>query len=511
MSNDSANNIVATFLECACWDHHVHGKADHRMYDRAAQRHLAQHPEIANDSVYTAIVCGNLEEVERILAERPEAAREPGGPRGWTPLLYLCYTRFSHQPTIDNALAIARSLLDRGANPNDFYMAGDASYTALVGAAGEGEQNSPRQPQAKDLFQLLLERGAEPFDIQVLYNTHFSGDMLWWLELIYSHSMKTGHEAVWADPSWSMLDMGGYGPGAHFILNVAIEKNDLELARWALAHGAGPGPHTSAHPKFNPKFTLYERAALERLTEMADLLVRYGATPSVPVLDDEWAFVAACFQLDREEAHAHIEGHPEYLQSPRAMFEAAKRDRADIVEFLLSLGVPIEVHDKTKTRTLHQAAAHNALRVASLLIDRGAEIDPIETAWNAPPIGWASHGDHIEMIDFLSRFSRNVWRLAFRGYVERLREVLAMEPELAKLVDDDGITPLWWLPDDDAKALEIVELFLSHGADPSIRSKKGRTAADWALERGMREVAAMLAAAAANGRRAKIWTHIERS
>src|SRR5262249_12409500 len=140
---------------------------------------------IARDSIYTAVVCGDIEEVERILAREPGAAREPGGSRGWTPLLYLGYARFSNQATIDNAVAIARLLLDRGADPNDFYMAGDSRYSALVGVAGEGEQDSPRQPKAEELFQLLLERGAKPFDIQVLYNTHFSGDVLWWLKLVY--------------------------------------------------------------------------------------------------------------------------------------------------------------------------------------------------------------------------------------------------------------------------------------------------------------------------------------
>ena len=63
---------------------------------------------------------------------------------------------------------------------------------ALVGVAGEGEQDSPPQPYARELFQLLLERGAEPFDIQVLYNTHFTGNVLWWLELVYAHTIKTG-------------------------------------------------------------------------------------------------------------------------------------------------------------------------------------------------------------------------------------------------------------------------------------------------------------------------------
>src|SRR5205085_4266856 len=84
-------DLVARFLQFACWDHHTHGAADHRMYDRAAQRILAQHPEIERFSLYTAVVCGNLEEVARILAERPDAAREAGGSRGWTPILYLSF------------------------------------------------------------------------------------------------------------------------------------------------------------------------------------------------------------------------------------------------------------------------------------------------------------------------------------------------------------------------------------------------------------------------------------
>ena len=51
---------VGRFLQFACWDHHVHGKGDHRMYDRAAQRLLTQYPELATDSIYTAVVAGDL-------------------------------------------------------------------------------------------------------------------------------------------------------------------------------------------------------------------------------------------------------------------------------------------------------------------------------------------------------------------------------------------------------------------------------------------------------------------
>ena len=40
--------------------------------------------------------------------------------------------------------------------------------------------------------------------------------------------------------------MGGYGPGAHFILDAAVRKNDLALAEWALTHGASPERPTSS-------------------------------------------------------------------------------------------------------------------------------------------------------------------------------------------------------------------------------------------------------------------------
>src|SRR5262249_59158211 len=115
-----------------------------------------------------------------------------------------------------------------------------ARYSALGGAAGEGEQDSPRQPQGPALYRLLLELGAGPYDIQVLYNTHFSGDLRWWLELTYARSVATGRQADWDDPYWSMLGMGGYGPGAYFVLKTAIDHDNPALAEWALTHGARP-------------------------------------------------------------------------------------------------------------------------------------------------------------------------------------------------------------------------------------------------------------------------------
>jgi ankyrin repeat protein len=490
---------VVTFLQSACWDEHVHGQAEHRLLDRAAQRLLAADPSIARDNLYAAIVCGARDEVARVLASRPEAARARGGARGWSPLLYLAYTRFTHAAILEHALDIARLLLDHGADPNDFYMAGDAQYSVLSGVAGEGEQDSPRQPYAAALFDLLLVRGAAPFDIQVLYNTHFSGDMLWWLELVHERTIGTPRGVAWRDPEWSMFDMGSYGSGARFVLETAVKTRQSALAEWALAHGASPNAAPARDRRF-PRRSLYEFALMEGLPGMAELFARHGATRSTPSLDDRERLLDACWRLDRRAAERVLQTHPEYRQSPDALFEAAKRDRADALAMLSDLGLSLDLQDRTGKRALHEAAAHDALRAATLLVARGAEIDPRESAYNATPLGWASHGDRRRVMDFLSERSRDIWTLSFRGYTDRVQAILEDDPALAREVNPNGSTPLWWLPDDEAAAMAIVELLLAAGADPSARNKSGSTAADWARQRGMRAIAARLDEAAAAGR-----------
>jgi hypothetical protein len=482
---------VAWFIENACPDHHVRGGPAHVRAVHTAIRVLKRFPEVAHDSFYTAIVCGDLEEVERVLAEHPEAANEKGGPKGWEPLLYLCFTRLPLAASNDNAMAIARVLLDRGANPNMYFMAGDSRYTPLVGVIGEGEEDRPPHPHRDALARLLLEGGAEPYDIQVVYNIHFHGKILWFLKLIYPYAVKLGRQSDWDDPAWSMLDMGGYGNGARWHLGIAIGNNDLELAEWVLTHGASPDAAPPRDARMS-KRTLHEEALRMWHTEMAELLVRHGAIPSAFVPTDADLFAAACFRLDQESAKAVVAKHPEYLTSTEVMFAAAKRDRADVVAFLLDLGMSPDVEDRQKQRPLHMAAYADSLRVAQLLIERGAEIDPVESNWSNTPLGGAVYGQHALMIELLSRSSRDVWELTYIGNVERLREVLSTRPELAKIVTS-GHTPLMWLPpDDEARAMEIARLLLAHGADPSLRNTEGQTAADRAYRLGMFDVAELL-------------------
>jgi uncharacterized protein len=264
---DADASVVSRFLDNACPDHHVRGGPDHVRARGTAMRLLQRHPQIANASFQTRVVCGDLAGVLRDLEANPSLAvardgpprpkrSEAGssrdllakdwGPKGWTPILYLCFTRLPLDAVSENAVAIATALLDRGANPNDFYMAGDSRYTPLVGAIGEGEEDRPPHPKRDELVRLLFDRGAEfasspgNYGGQVVYNIHFHGRVLWYLKLMYEYSVRRGRAADWDDPAWSMLGQGGYGDGARWHLWIAERENDVELAEWCLAHGASP-------------------------------------------------------------------------------------------------------------------------------------------------------------------------------------------------------------------------------------------------------------------------------
>ena len=486
---------VNDFLQFATWDHHVHGRGDYAATESAAMRLLAAHPEIATANLYTAIVCGEIDEVDRRLAADPGLAAARGGFRDWEPLLYLCYARLPVPTLREHALAIAARLLDRGASPNAYYMAGDAVYSALTGVAGEGEQDAPPHAARNALYELLLHRGADPYDIQVLYNTHFRGDVLWWLQLTYAYTVSTGRSSDWVNPDWPMFDTGSYGSGARFILWIAIEKNDVALARWALAHGANPDPAPARDPRFS-KRSVYQDAVRAGCDEIAALLREHGAPVTALELDDHEAYLAACFRLDRTAIAAAHERHPEYPASPLALFAAARRDRADVVALLLDLGVPIEVEDEHHQRALHIAAGSDARRVAALLIERGAAIDPRETRYGGTPMGHAQHNDHRAMLDLLAPHSRNVWMLGYCARLERLADVLHGDASGAREVTPEGITPLFWLPDNDEQAVAVATLLMAHGADPAAVSNDGRTAADTARKRGLEQAAALLSSAA---------------
>src|SRR5262249_30127867 len=157
-------------------------------------------------------------------------------------------------------------------------------------------------------------------------------------------------------------------------------------------------------------------------------------------------------QLDRAAARTHLEAHPEYLRSPLVMHTASELDRADVVKFLLELGVPPGIEDARRgnQHPLHVAAYNGSARVVTLLIERGAKIDPVDFMHDATPLWFAMWAQQTEVMELLSPHSRDVWALSFIGKVSRVREVLQVEPRIATMAGES--TPLFWLPEDEQKA-----------------------------------------------------------
>jgi ankyrin repeat protein len=239
----------------------------------------------------------------------------------------------------------------------------------------------------------------------------------------------------------------------------------------------GPGARRSA-----------QNAAMRILTRHPDI-ARDSLYTAVVCGDLEE--VGRILSVRPHAAQAMLERHPEYLHDPGPMMTAARLDRLDVAALLLDLGMSPDVSDTGGARALHMAAGANALRVTRLLVERGAEIDFRDPAYDATPFGWAVHYDQPRTIEYLRRISRDVFNLAGTGHVERLRQVLSAEPERAKEMHW-GVTPLFCLPDDEQRAMEVVELFLACGTDPAIRNRAGLTAEECARKEGFEEVAARL-------------------
>jgi hypothetical protein len=167
----------------------------------AAADLIESNPDVPQHHVWAAASAVDPVALASHLEARPDLATTPGGPFGWVPLLYLCYSRVCLPRNEDDVLAATIALLDAGADPNSGYLwrAMATPFTALTGVFGEGEQGPGRQPRhrfAPALALLLLQRGAHPVDRQTLYNRMFRADDSH-LELLFEHGLGDAGSSPW--------------------------------------------------------------------------------------------------------------------------------------------------------------------------------------------------------------------------------------------------------------------------------------------------------------------------
>ena len=94
-----------------------------------ARRIVARFPDVRADSLFTAAACGETDIVSRLLSARPELAIATHGPRTWTALHYVAYSRLD----AEHAVTIARLLLDAGADPNARFDDGWGNPFTAIG------------------------------------------------------------------------------------------------------------------------------------------------------------------------------------------------------------------------------------------------------------------------------------------------------------------------------------------------------------------------------------------
>ncbi|MFV3128796.1 ankyrin repeat domain-containing protein [Niveispirillum sp. KHB5.9] len=451
----------------------------------AASRILARWPDIGAGDFLMDMLRGQTGPVARRLAADPGLANRKAGPLNWEPLLYLAYARLPRGAGVE----MAKLLLDHGANPDARFDDGwGNAFTVLTGVIGQGEGDRPAHPEAVAIASLLVERGADAFDAQALYNTSICRDETDWLDFLWSACAARGLTGAWLE----RLEKPRIGgriplPVIDYLLGNAVAYNHLRRTEWLLLHGADAGGVHAYSGK-----NLWQTALADGHVAMADLLVRHGAA-AVPLVGVA-AFQAAVMALEADKARALSAAHPECLNDPSPLHNAARQGRADVVELLLDLSMPVDLGDHGDQRAIQFAAMGNALDVVKLLVARGSEIDrPTTTPYGGGAMGYASHFGRRDIAAFLAPLSRDVSELVYMGFVDRLTELFAQEPGLVNAPHPKfGTLPLFALPEGEEEAAAMAEFLLAQGADPRAMMNEGLTAEQNARDRGLIDAADLI-------------------
>src|SRR3984885_15426804 len=107
-------------------------EASIRDWTGLAVRMLAANPELAGYNFATAVILGDADRVRAELARDPGLATRVDTRTGWTPLHAVCASRWNQldPARADGLLAVARLLLDAGADPVG-RSGGRGSWTPL--------------------------------------------------------------------------------------------------------------------------------------------------------------------------------------------------------------------------------------------------------------------------------------------------------------------------------------------------------------------------------------------
>jgi len=451
-----------------------------------ARRLLSRQPELAAANIFTAAASGDVRGLHALLAQQPELVHHTDAERGWTPLLHVAYGRLD----AEHAVEIATVLLDAGADPNAQFDDGWGNpFTALCGVIGQGEGNKPSHPQVQVLADLLLSRGADPFDTQALYNTSIVHDDPHWTAWMWEACAARGLESLWFANEGRVLSGPVRVHTMNYLLGNAVSNRHLRRVSWLLAHGADASAlHSYAG---RPVHTV---ARLAGFGDVVALLEAHGARAETLPLRD--AVLSQLMDGQYEQADAVLAEQPALLHDPHLLHGVAARNKVEALRLLLTRDAPVDLRDASGATALHRAAESGALDAVELLLGAGASVDLREDRYQGTPFSWSLVLGRHAVSERLALVTRDVRTLARSAQVSRLRDVLREDPTLAnhRVEQVPDPAPLFCLPDDDHLAAEVVGELLAAGADTTVRNAAGRSPYEEALFRGLELTAARLRA-----------------
>jgi hypothetical protein len=393
----TGQDLADDFVRLACL---VYAGYDASRIERAG-RLLAEQPELARASVYASSAAGEYEHLTGLIRAEPELADRPGGPFGWPPLLYACYSRVS-QDTGRSTLEVARRLLAAGADPNAGYLWSGlpSPFTALTGAFGRGEGAPPAHPRARELATLLLEAGADANDSQALYNCGLQSppDDDSYLRLLLRYGLGQGSGGPWHQR------LAPVHPAPRQLLDQelikAVRKGLPDRAALLLAHGADPAGQGTGHGGH----TAWEWAALGGQPAILDLLSQTGPGPD---FDEVLDFLAACMRGDSKRAMSLRAADPglaaeAIAREPDLLVEAAEGSHEQAVRLLAQVGFDVNAPRQAGYTALHSAAGAGDLGMVRLLVELGADPAIEDRVHHGTALGWAQYGDQADVAAYLA-------------------------------------------------------------------------------------------------------------
>lgn len=340
-----------------------------------------------------ACITGDVNAVRAALARDPSLAIAPSAPRGWTPLVYACFSVLGRtgQPRAANVVEVARLLLAHGGDPNASYPSsepGDDSVFPVLYAAIAVVDNLA-------LAAALLAAGANPSDGQSLYHAaeRFDNDAL---DLLYKHGLEP------AEISYNLLHKIDfqYEPGIRWFLDHGADPNARHpqsgeaALHWAikrasrreviellLARGADPSAHTGAGHTLYPDVrgtTPIDLARRLARPDLVDLLRAHGGRETPPTTDD--AFVFAC--LEGTPASGDV---ATLSAADRTLLaHVAQQNQTAAALRLADAGWPLDARGWMGATALHWAACRGNAELTRGLVARGAPLVDVGGYFQTP-------------------------------------------------------------------------------------------------------------------------------